>query len=193
MKMTKYLINNDDVVRINQTLYTIAPHDYDNDNLASKSATKDYENRMIMDGVDAEIFHSGNDQKTTALMQGDIVESKLQPYLAFILIYDKLMPLHEAEYALQAYNENQHPNVVSLPSPEPSKKEEQEFAKRDSQMSKDIDTIKALVDNAENQGWETIDGIDYGVAHTWREIAQLALDLADQQEWFDRYDQKYMN
>lgn len=97
MKMTKYLINNDDVVRINQTLYTIAPHDYDNDNLASKSATKDYENRMIMDGVDAEIFHSGNDQKTTALMQGDIVESKLQPYLAFILIYDKLMPLHEAE------------------------------------------------------------------------------------------------
>ena len=58
-------------------------------------------------------------------------------------------------------------------------------------MSKDIDTLKALVDNAESQGWTTIDGVTYGASYTWREIAQLALDLADQQEWFDRYENKY--
>ena len=191
--MTKYIINNDDVIRIGQKLYRIDPNAYESDYLTSKNASKDYENRLIENGVDAEIFRNGNDQKTTALMQGDIVASKLQPELAFILISIQLMPLNEAKYALDAYKEASSPNVVNLPSPEPSEKEEQEFSKRDNQMAKDIDTLKALVDNAENQGWETIDGINYGASHTWREVAQLALDLADQQEWFNRYDNKYFN
>lgn len=191
--MKKYLINDDDLVRIGQKLYRIDPNAYESDYLTSKNASKDYENRLIENGVDAEIFRNGNDQKTTALMQGDIVASKLQPELAFILISIQLMPLNEAKYALDAYKEASSPNVVNLPSPEPSEKEEQEFSKRDNQMAKDIDTLKALVDNAENQGWETIDGVTYGASHTWREVAQLALDLADQQEWFNRYDQKYMN
>lgn len=191
--MTKYLINNDDVIRIGQKLYRIDPNAYESDYLTSKNASKDYENRLIENGVDAEIFRNGNDQKTTALMQGDIVASKLQPELAFILISIQLMPLNEAKYALDAYKEASSPNVVNLPSPEPSEKEKQEFSKRDNQMAKDIDTLKALVDNAENQGWETIDGVNYGASHTWREVAQLALDLADQQEWFNRYDNKYFN
>ncbi|MCO0806753.1 hypothetical protein NGA74_02100 [Lactobacillus helveticus] len=191
--MTKYLINDSDFVRIGQKLYRIDPNGYESDYLTSKNASKDYENRLIENGVDAEIFRNGNDQKTTALMQGDIVASKLQPELAFILISIQLMPLNEAKYALDAYKEASSPNVVNLPSPEPSEKEKQEFSKRDNQMAKDIDTLKALVDNAENQGWETIDGVNYGASHTWREVAQLALDLADQQEWFNRYDNKYFN
>lgn len=189
--MTKYLINDSDFVRIGQKLYRIDPNGYESDYLTSKNASKDYENRLIENGVDAEIFRNGNDQKTTALMQGDIVANKLQPEIAFILISNQLMPLQEAKYALQAYSENPSPKVVKMPAPQPDEKEKHEFAKRDNRMSKDIDTLKALVDNAENQGWTTIEGVTYGASLAWREVAQLALDLADQQEWFDRYEDKY--
>ena len=111
----------------------------------------------------------------------------------FILISNQLMPLHEAKYALDAYSENRNPNVVSLPSPSPSPQIEQEFDKRDKKMSHDIDELKKAVDVAESQGVETIDGVTYDASHIWRDVAQMALDLADQQEWFDRYDAKYCN
>lgn len=65
-----------------------------------------------------------------------------------------------------------------------------EFDKRDEKMTQDIETLKMLIESAENEDWETIDGVTYGASHTWREIAQLALDLADQQEWFERYEDK---
>ena len=126
-------------------------------------------------------------------MQGDIVASKQEPRIAFILISNQLMLLNEAKYALDAYSKDKTPNIVSLPSPSPSPKVEQEYNKRANQIDKDISTVKALVENAENEGWETIDGVTYGASHTWREIAQMALDLADQQEWFERYEDKYCN
>lgn len=189
--MKKYMINDDDTIRVGQTIYKVDKNDPENGFLTSKNASKDYDNRLVENGVDAEIFHNGNDRATTALMQGDIVANKLQPEIAFILISNQLMPLQEAKYALQAYSENPSPKVVKMPAPHPDEKEEHEFAKRDNRMSKDIDTLKALVDNAESQGWTTIDGVTYGASYTWREIAQLALDLADQQEWFDRYENKY--
>ncbi len=191
--MTKYIINDSDFVRIGQKLYRIDPNAYESDYLTSKNASKDYENRLIENGVDAEIFHDGNDQDTTALMQGDLVQSKQESDLKFILISTQLMPLQEAKYALDAYSKNQRPNVVKIPNPKPTLKASKQYDKRDHRMTKDIDTLKALVDNAENQGWETIDGVNYGASHTWREVAQLALDLADQQEWFNRYDNKYFN
>ena len=53
--------------------------------------------------------------------------------------------------------------------------------------------LKKAVDVAESQGVETIDGVTYDASHIWRDVAQMALDLADQQEWFDRYDAKYCN
>ena len=190
-KMKKYMINDDDTIRIGQTIYKVNKNNPENGFLTSKNASKDYDNRLVESGVDAEIFHNGNDRATTALMQGDIVANKLQPEIAFILISNQLMPLQEAKYALQAYSENPSPKVVKMPAPQPDEKEEHEFAKRDNRMSKDIDTLKALVDNAESQGWTTIDGVTYGASYTWREIAQLALDLADQQEWYDRYENKY--
>lgn len=191
--MRKYLINQDDTVRVGQNIYKIDPSLSKKGFLIHTSALKDYEDRLIKNGVDAEIFHAGNDQNTTALMQGDIVASKQEPRIAFILIFNQLMLLNEAKYALDAYSKDKTPNIVSLPSPSPSPKVEQEYNKRANQIDKDISTVKALVENAENEGWETIDGVTYGASHTWREIAQMALDLADQQEWFERYEDKYCN
>ena len=191
--MKKYLINQDDTVRVGQSIYKIDLNSPETSFLVHTTALKDYENRLIKNGVDAEIFHAGKDQNTTALMQGDIIASKQEPRIAFILISNQLMSLHEAKYVLDAYSENKNPNVVSLPSPSPSPQIEQEYNKRADQLDKDISTVKALIENAENEGWETIDGVTYGVSHTWREIAQMALDLADQQEWFERYEDKYCN
>lgn len=185
--MKKYLINQDDTVRVGQSIYKIDPNSPETSFLVHTTALKNYENRLIKNGVDAEIFHAGNDQNTTALMQGDIIASKQEPRIAFILISNQLMSLHEAKYALDAYSENKNPNVVSLPSPQI----EQEYNKRADQLDKDISTVKALIENAENEGYETIDGVMYGASHTWREIAQMALDLADQQEWIERYEDKY--
>lgn len=191
--MRKYLINQDDTVRVGQNIYKIDPSLSKKGFLIHTPALKDYEDRLIKNGVDAEIFHAGNDQNTTALMQGDIVASKQEPRIAFILISNQLMLLNEAKYALDAYSKDKTPNIVSLSSPSPSPKVEQEYNKRANQIDKAISTVKALVENAENEGWETIDGVTYGASHTWREIAQMALDLADQQEWFERYEDKYCN
>ena len=191
--MKKYLINQDDTVRVGQSIYKIDLNSPETSFLVHTTALKNYENRLIKNGVDAEIFHAGNNQNTTALMQGDIVASKQEPRIAFILISNQLMLLNEAKYALDAYSKDKTPNIVSLPSPSPSPKVEQEYNKRANQIDKDISTVKALVENAENEGWETIDGVTYGASHTWREIAQMALDLADQQEWFERYEDKYCN
>ena len=176
--MKKYLINQDDTVRVGQSIYKIDPNSPETSFLVHTTALKNYENRLIKNGVDAEIFHAGNDQNTTALMQGDIIASKQEPRIAFILISNQLMSLHEAKYALDAYSENRNPNVVSLPSPSPSPQIEQEYNKRADQLDKDISTVKALIENAENEGYETIDGVMYGASHTWREIAQMALDLS---------------
>ena len=40
---------------------------------------------------------------------------------------------------------------------------------------------------SENESSNLIDGVSYPVSTTWREIAQIALDLADGADWFDRY------
>lgn len=121
--MKKYMINDDDTIRVGQTIYKVDKNNPENGFLTSKNASKDYDNRLVESGVDAEIFHNGNDRATTALMQGDIVANKLQPEIAFILISNQLMPLQEAKYALQAYSENPSPKVVKMPAPQPDEKE----------------------------------------------------------------------
>ena len=65
-----------------------------------------------------------------------------------------------------------------------------EFDKRDKKMTQDIKTLKMLIESAENESTEIINGVTYSSSHTWREIAQLALNLADQREWFERYEDK---
>lgn len=191
--MKKYLINQDDTVRVGQSIYKIDPNSPETSFLVHTTALKNYENRLIKNGVDAEIFHAGNDQNTTALMQGDIIASKQAPEIAFILISNQLIPLYEAKYALDAYSKKKNPTVITLPSPRPSVKEEREFDKHDKKMSNDISNLKKLVECGENQSCSVIDGVSYGASHTWYEVAQIALSLAEQQEWFDRYEDKYEN
>ena len=65
-----------------------------------------------------------------------------------------------------------------------------EFDKRDEKMTQDIETLKMLIESAENESTEIIDGVTYPTSHIWREIAKNALDLADQQEWFESYEYK---
>ena len=65
-----------------------------------------------------------------------------------------------------------------------------EFDKRDKKMTQDIESLKTLIEGAENESTEIIDGVTYPTSHIWREIAKNALDLADQQEWFERYEDK---
>ncbi|PLT11217.1 hypothetical protein CYJ79_05980 [Lactobacillus crispatus] len=60
-----------------------------------------------------------------------------------------------------------------------------EFDKRDAKMSKDIRTLKELVECAENQGTITLDGVEYGASRAWVEVATLALRLSSEQEWFE--------
>lgn len=65
-----------------------------------------------------------------------------------------------------------------------------EFDERDKKMTKDIKKLKMFIEDAENESTDIVDGVAYPASHIWREIAQLALDLADQQEWFERYEDK---
>ena len=129
--MKKYLINDDDTVRIGQTIYKI-------------------------------------DRKKTGSTF--------------------LIPLYEIE---STHSKEKNPTVVNLPNPRPSVKEEHEYDKRDKQMSRNISNLKKLVECGENQSCSVIDGVSYGTSHTWYEVAQIALSLAEQQEWFDRYEDKY--
>ena len=63
-----------------------------------------------------------------------------------------------------------------------------EFDKRDKKMTQDIETLKMLIESAENESTEIIDGVTYPTSYIWREIAKIALDLANQQEWFESYE-----
>lgn len=190
--MTKYLINDDDTIRIGQTIFEIDPTKPDSDFLSRKLALKNYESRLLDTGINAEIFQNSNDKTTTTLMQGDIIASKHDPEMEYIIISNQLMPLYEAKPALNAYNKHDT-KIVKLPSPQPNVKEEREFDKHDKKMSNDISNLKKLVECGENQSCTVIDGVSYSASHTWYEVAQIALSLAEQQEWFDRYEDKYEN
>lgn len=64
---------------------------------------------------------------------------------------------------------------------------EEEFEKQDAYCTEQIKRLREAVDLAENESNLTIDGVPYPVSAQWREIAQIALDLADTADWFDRY------
>ena len=116
--MKKYLINDDDTVRIGQTIFKIDQTKPYSDFLSRESASKNYESRLLDAGINAEIFQDGNDHTTTTLMQGDIIASKHDPEMEYIIISNQLMPLYEAKPALNAYNKHDT-KIVKLPSPCP--------------------------------------------------------------------------
>ncbi|WP_242368888.1 hypothetical protein [Lactobacillus intestinalis] len=186
--MKKYLINDDDVICIGSTFYRITPV---SPFLHSEKASKDYTAKLLLDGAECEIFNGGNDKKATPIMQGDIIARKRDSELAFILVSNQLIPLYEAKRALDAYSTTTNQTVISLPTPLPSPEVEQEFEKREKHMASSIKDLKALVENAEIEDVEIIDGVIYSPSHTWVEIARMALDLAEQQEWLERYEDKY--
>ena len=64
---------------------------------------------------------------------------------------------------------------------------EEEFAKQDAYCAEQIKGLKEAVELAENESNLAIDGVPYPVSAQWREIAQIALDLADKADWLDRY------
>lgn len=64
---------------------------------------------------------------------------------------------------------------------------DEEFDKRDKKMSKDIAEIRKFIDAAEDLEIEVVDGVEYPTAHIWKSVAEKALDLSNQQEWFDNY------
>lgn len=68
----------------------------------------------------------------------------------------------------------------------------EEFDKHDKKMMNDVAELEQLVEWAQqdNTAFTEVDGVKYGSAHLWREVAEKALDLANQQEWFDRYEDK---
>lgn len=64
---------------------------------------------------------------------------------------------------------------------------EEEFEKQDAYCTEQIKRLREAVDLAESESNLTIDGVPYPVSAQWREIAQIALDLADKADWFDRF------
>lgn len=60
--------------------------------------------------------------------------------------------------------------------------------KREQKIENSIEELKNLEESAESQTDIVINGTSYPASHTWREIAKLALNIADQQEWFERND-----
>lgn len=64
-----------------------------------------------------------------------------------------------------------------------------EFNKHDKKQEELIKQLKQDIELAENEATVTVDGIYYPVSTTWREVASLALELADNSDWFDRYDE----
>lgn len=70
----------------------------------------------------------------------------------------------------------------------------EEFEKHDKKMTALIEELKVTLESAENEGVEVIDGTTYPTSHLWRSVAELALELANKQEWFDRdYDRENNN
>lgn len=64
-----------------------------------------------------------------------------------------------------------------------------EFNKRDKEMQKDLTYLKQMLEFAENETNTTIDGVAWDVSYYYREVAQTALELAKEAEWFDRYEE----
>ena len=64
-----------------------------------------------------------------------------------------------------------------------------EFNKHDKNQEELIKQLKQDIELAENEATVTVDGIYYPVSTIWREVAYLALELADNSDWFDRYDE----
>lgn len=62
-----------------------------------------------------------------------------------------------------------------------------EFDKRDKEFDEKIEKFRQLTEVATGQGTLTIDGITYNSVSIWRTLAKEALEISEQQEWFENY------
>lgn len=60
-----------------------------------------------------------------------------------------------------------------------------EITKRDEKLDEKIEKFRQLTEVAAGQGTITIDGVTYDSVFIWRMLAKEALDIAEQQEWFE--------
>lgn len=67
---------------------------------------------------------------------------------------------------------------------------DKEFKKHDKQMQKDLAYLKQMLEFAENEASTNIDGFEYGASYSYLEVAETALKLAKEAEWFDRYERR---
>ena len=64
---------------------------------------------------------------------------------------------------------------------------ENEFFEHESTVEKLKKEIKADLEKAKNEGNLIMDTVAYPTSYVWRNIAKLALKVADKEDWFDRY------
>ncbi|MCM1514674.1 MAG: hypothetical protein NC090_06760 [Anaeroplasma bactoclasticum] len=184
--MTKYILNDDDTVRVGTSLYS-----YKQDKTSpyiEKVATTI--NTSDLDAF-CEIRKHGNENDTIKIKDGDILEPSNNWYVPVMYVDTLLVDLYELEETLKELDKTAG-KVVKL-TPSETDQDKLEFEKNDKKMSDTIDDLKGLVECAEGQGTTSIDGKTYDTAHVWREVAEIALDLANQQEWFDRYEDKFVD
>ena len=60
-----------------------------------------------------------------------------------------------------------------------------EITKCDEKLDEKIEKFRQLTEVAAGQGTITIDGVTYDSVFLWRMLAKEALDIAEQQEWFE--------
>ncbi|QLL74594.1 hypothetical protein [Lactobacillus crispatus] len=60
-----------------------------------------------------------------------------------------------------------------------------EITKCDEKLDEKIEKFRQLTEVAAEQGTITIDGVTYDSVFIWRMLAKEALDIAEQQEWFE--------
>lgn len=68
-----------------------------------------------------------------------------------------------------------------------SKYTKEEFDEHESTVKRLTIEINDCIENAENKGNFILDNRVYSKSYRWRIVAKIALKLADEADWFDRY------
>lgn len=114
--MKKYLINDDDAIRVGKNICvinTVFPFLH-REKLFKEE--KELVEQRIKNGIISEIWNLGDPLAPTPLMQGDLIANKQQPDMEFILMDEKLIiPLTHARQALEAYCNDNPPITVKMP------------------------------------------------------------------------------
>lgn len=126
--MKKYLINDDDAIRVGKNIYRIdSAFPFLHREKLFKEEKKLVEHR-IKNGIISEIWNLGDPLAPTPLVQGDLIANKQQQDMEFILMDERLIiPLTHARQALEAYCTANPPITVKMPDWDTSFEEFKDF------------------------------------------------------------------